>query len=100
MTRPAVLIPLAAFVASWTPLMLLQRPMFLYHWLIPLGWLICFAAAGLAAWTGERVARRWLWICVVGLFLGFLAALPFTSGWPILPELRAMLVSRLLIFHL
>jgi dolichyl-phosphate-mannose--protein O-mannosyl transferase len=98
--RPAALVPLSAWIASWTPLMLLQRPMFLYHWLIPLGWLICFAAAGAAPFLEKRLSSRIVVICLGCLVFGFLVALPFTSGWPILPELRAMLVSRLLIFHL
>jgi len=96
------LILLTGFLVSWLPFVLVKRPLFLYHWLVPLVWLVALAASTdwfAGALNLKKGRLRGAALLAVALTVGFVVMLPFTSGWSILPELRAAIVSRLVIFR-
>lgn len=95
-----VWLSIAAYVACYLPLMRVERPLFLYHYLPPLVFAILLSVLWLddRGWTREapisRQPRAFYVICAL-LVLGFVLILPLTLGGILPPGWTKVLTTVL-----
>ncbi len=90
--RATVAFLLAGYAVNFVPFAFIDRPMFLYHYLIALVFavlLACVMLALLFGWQRERfggkAAQQTYWAFVAVIVLGFLYFVPISYGWPLMP---------------
>lgn len=81
---------LAGYALNFAPFALIDRPMFLYHYLFALVISIlitCVLAAQVFDWQakkyGRQAAKQTYWVILALIVLGFLYFLPISYGWPL-----------------
>ncbi len=91
--RRIVAFLLAGYAVNFVPFAFIDRPMFLYHYLIPLIFsllLTCVMLALLFGWQrqrfGAKAAQQTYWVIVAVVVLGFLYFIPLSYGWPLTPN--------------
>lgn len=91
--RRLVAFLLAGYALNFVPFMFIDRPMFLYHYLIALVFAIlltCVMLTRLFAWQrrtfSPKAAQLTYWGLVAVIVLGFLYFLPLSYGWPLSPD--------------
>ncbi|USN96490.1 MAG: phospholipid carrier-dependent glycosyltransferase [Candidatus Nomurabacteria bacterium] len=80
---------LAGYALNFVPFVLIERPMFLYHYLFALIFSVlatCVMLAKIFDWQrkkyGVDVAKQTYWILTIAVVLGFVYFLPLSYGWP------------------
>lgn len=91
--RRIVAFLLVGYALNFVPFVFIDRPMFLYHYLIALIFsllLTCVMLALLFGWQrrrfGAKSAQQTYWAIVAVVVLGFLFFLPLSYGWPLTPN--------------
>ncbi len=86
-------VPALGYLISYAPLIPIQRPLFLYHYLSPLFFALVTVLLWLdhVGWTrfgGFRVQRRSFYVAIAVLALGFIAMSPFIFSFIQMPDYR------------
>lgn len=91
--RNVVAFLLAGYAINFVPFAFIDRPMFLYHYLIALIFavlLTCVMLALLFGWQrqkfGAKAAQQTYWLIAAVVVLGFLYFVPLSYGWPLSPS--------------
>lgn len=91
--RNLVAFLLAGYAVNIVPFALIDRPMFLYHYLFALIisiLLTCVLAARLLEWQarkyGKQATKQTYVAVIFVIILGFLYFLPLSYGWPLSPD--------------
>jgi dolichyl-phosphate-mannose--protein O-mannosyl transferase len=97
-------IPALGYLIAFAPLIPVQRPLFLYHYLSPLIFALCFVLLWLdhVGWIrpgGFRDQRPSFFAATTVLVLGFLAASPFMFPFIKMPEYKTMMYGILPIWN-
>jgi dolichyl-phosphate-mannose-protein mannosyltransferase len=93
-------VPALGYIIAFAPLIPVQRPLFLYHYLSPLLFALCFELLWLdhVGWTrpgGFRNQRPSFYLATTVLVLGFLAASPFMFPFIKMPEYKTLMYTYL-----
>jgi dolichyl-phosphate-mannose-protein mannosyltransferase len=93
-------VPALGYLIAFVPLIPVQRPLFLYHYLSPLLFALCAVVLWLdhAGWTrpgGFREQRLSVHLAIGALALGFAAMSPFIFSFIELPEYRRLVMEFL-----
>jgi dolichyl-phosphate-mannose--protein O-mannosyl transferase len=97
---PLLWVPALGYLISFAPLIPVQRPLFLYHYLSPL----FFALTTVVLWldhvgwtrpTGFRGQRLSFYLATGILVLGFIAMSPFTFSFIDMPDYRRQVIDFL-----
>lgn len=91
--RNVVAFLLAGYAVNFIPFAFIDRPMFLYHYLIALVFAIlltCVMLAQLFGWQrqkfGAKAAQQTYWAIAAVVVLSFLFFIPLSYGWPLSPS--------------
>ena len=93
-------IPALGYLIAFTPLISIQRPLFLYHYLSPLLFALCIVLLWLdhVGWTrpgGFRRQRLSVHLATTVLVLGFIAMSPFTFSFLEMPDYKRQVIELL-----
>ena len=93
-------IPALGYLISIAPLIPIQRPLFLYHYLSPLFFALTTVLLWLdhAGWTrpvGFRGQRLSFYVVMTALVLGFIAMSPFIFSFLEMPDYRRRVIELL-----
>ncbi len=93
-------IPALGYLIAFTPLISIQRPLFLYHYLSPLLFALCIVLLWLdhVGWTrpgGFRSQRLSVHLATTVLVLGFIAMSPFTFAFLEMPDYKRQVIELL-----
>jgi len=97
---PLLWVPALGYLISYVPLIPVQRPLFLYHYLSPLIFALTTVVLWLdhVGWTrpvGFRGQRLSFYIATTVLILGFIAMSPFTFSFLDMPDYRRQVIEFL-----
>jgi len=93
-------IPALGYLIAYAPLIPIQRPLFLYHYLTPLLFALCTVVLWLdhVGWTrpgGFRNQRLSFYLATAALALGFAAMSPFIFSFLQMPEYTSRVIALL-----